>query len=228
MSKLFERISYSCMIFFIVVFLIFIERRISSDRMYCPDPAGNGSIQYTVDASVSYANSDASPPYSTLFIVDTLTEEKHFLLESTTSVFYDPVIALDGEFIIFAQTEEPYGTAAANLWQIRPDGTELRQLTAFTDPHAGPSHPAISPDKSAVAFDSYYGISILYLQTLEISPVVMSHTSTQTKDWMYFQSPTFVAGGKQLSYLVTTPHKSLQYITDDLHGKRWDITSSCK
>jgi dipeptidyl aminopeptidase/acylaminoacyl peptidase len=65
-----------------------------------------------------------------------------------------PVIAPDGSLIAFSltSTDRESGTPRAHLWTMRPDGSDLRQLTTIGNTNSG---AAWSPDSQSIAFVSH-------------------------------------------------------------------------
>lgn len=92
----------------------------------------------------------------------------------------DPAWSPDGQSIAFASTSG----GDFDLWQMRPDGTELTQLT--TGP-AVDHDPAWSPDGRAIAFSRSEGgpsqIYVLQLKTGEAEPITGGDAGAGHPSW---------------------------------------------
>lgn len=94
----------------------------------------------------------------------------------------DPAWSPDGNWIAFVK----YQDGTANLWVVRPDGSDARALTGFKD-GTDIAHPAWSPDSHRLVFEMYRqnqrDLWILDVEQLSLEPVMLDTSIDLQPSW---------------------------------------------
>jgi Tol biopolymer transport system component len=122
-----------------------------------PHVSPNGTRLAYTSTEVVGVWQGAVNPFQQLWIVDFARgQTRPLLLEGRENI--EPVWSPDGEQLAFASNK----SGAFEIWTVRPDGTELRQITS------GPgakTRPAWSPDGKQLIFTHFqegrYGLAII-------------------------------------------------------------------
>lgn len=154
----------------------------------------------------------------------------------------DPAWSPDGNWISFVK----YVDGTANLWLIRPDGSDARALTGFKD-GTDIAHPAWSPDSKRLVFELFRqnqrDLWTLDVEALSLEPVMLDAAVDLQPSWgadgaIYFSSDlsgifnvyafdpstfevrqvTDVSGGAFMP--VLTPKGNLTYVAFDGYAMR--------
>ncbi|MCL4488913.1 MAG: hypothetical protein M1570_12385 [Chloroflexi bacterium] len=129
------------------------RRTITSFRNDCQDPTWSPdgkSLVYWIGNAPEQIGKEVKPAGNHLAIYSFETGEHHLLTKAAGSYDAYPSWSPDGQWISFHRKGQSRGEW--NIWMIRPDGSELMQLTAGKVEN---TYPSWSPDSKQIAFQCY-------------------------------------------------------------------------
>lgn len=112
-----------------------------------PSPSPDGG-------QIVFTGTRAGETVPDLYVVNRDGSGLH-VVAPNAGVDYTPAWSPDGSRIAFTSTRDGY----ADVWTMKPDGTDLRKLTNGNPANAGGTSPAWSPDGARIAYVSTSGAS---------------------------------------------------------------------